>query len=210
MFAGIVEAKTELLEYTAPDPKTALPTRIKIKKPNDFNDLSIGDSISVNGVCLTVEAFDEAHMQFALGAETLKVTGWNSTNLGTRPLNLERSLRLQDRVHGHFVSGHVDGVGTVLRLSDEKGSRILVVAVEARLHQYLWPKGSVALNGVSLTINAVARGELEVCLVPETLKRTNFSDLLEGDQVTIEVDPFARGMAHYFVEFERRPREFHN
>jgi riboflavin synthase len=203
MFSGIVEVKTNLLSCTPENPNPQQATQIIVEKPSEFKDISLGDSIAINGVCLTLERFDATTMQFALGAETLKVTGWTAQNLKLRPLNLERSLRFGDRLHGHLVSGHVDAMGKVIRSEDLGGSWLLTVQIPAELSAMVWPKGSIAINGVSLTINAVKQNEVEVCLIPETLRRTNLSSLLVGDQVTLEVDPMARALQRMLAEKER-------
>lgn len=195
MFSGIVEARVQLLEFVADDQPNSSTARIKVKKPCEFNDLNIGDSIAVNGVCLTVEAFTDDYIQFALGAETLQATGWRPQNLGLQPMNLERSLRLGDRVHGHMVSGHVDGMAIIADLCRSKEHLSLKVRVPEFLLPFIWRKGSVALNGVSLTIHQVCGDQIEVGLIPETLRRTNLEFLNVGDRVTIEVDQLARGLA---------------
>lgn len=167
--------------------------------PSSFTDLRIGDSIATNGVCLTVEAYSPKHITFALGAETLKITGWTAENLKGTTLNLERSLRLGDRIHGHWVSGHVDAVGVVSTFRDLGGSMQLDVQAPAELMPFVWPKGSWAVNGVSLTINDVTReGVVSMCLIPETLARTNLGRLEVGSRVNLEIDTFARGLIHYF------------
>lgn len=190
MFSGIIEATSSLAAFTLKSGAA----EVQIVRPNDFNDLRLGDSISVDGVCLTVEAMDEQTVQFTLAAETLQVTGWNPENWGKLKVNLERSLRLGDRIHGHLVTGHVDAMGEVLGHTYNGESLILTVKYPEALDQLIWPKGSVALNGVSLTVNQVEAGCFQVCLIPETLRRTNLSLLRVGDKVTIEVDNLARGL----------------
>jgi riboflavin synthase len=208
MFSGIVEAKARLLKFTSENPTNQSPCRIIIEKPINFNDLRIGDSIAVNGICLTVEAFDEQGIQFCLGRETLQITGWGESELRAKPLNLERSMRANERVHGHFVTGHVDTMARVTFLHDLNGCRDLKVELSAELSDYFWRKGSLTINGVSLTINDVSRKvqssearsqerlQISVTLIPETLLRTNLSDLKLGDVVTIEMDQFARALVH--------------
>lgn len=190
MFSGIVEATTDLTAYT---PKSGA-AQVHLKRPNDFNDLHIGDSISVNGVCLTIEAIDESNIQFCLGAETLKVTGWSLDSFGQQPINLERSLRLGDRIHGHLVTGHVDAMGKAVSVLPQGESRFVQVSFPQDVAAFVWPKGSITVNGVSLTINKVEEGKFEVCLIPETLRKTNLGLLVEGDEVTLEVDNLARGL----------------
>jgi riboflavin synthase len=209
MFSGIVEAKTELLSFTRQNSQEPQIIRIKLKKPSEFNDIKPGDSIAVNGICLTVESHNENEIEFALGAETIKVTGWTEADLRSQSINLERSLRFGDRLHGHMVSGHVDAMGTVTEASALGGSWILKVRVPEYLADMIWPKGSVAINGVSLTVNAIHDNSIvEVCLIPETLKRTNLSEIQFGNKVTIEVDPMARALKRMISE--RNEREQHH
>jgi riboflavin synthase len=195
MFSGIVEAKARLLEYSADRPQNPDLVRIKVEKPKQFNDIALGDSISVNGICLTVEAQSEKDLQFAMARETLEVTGFNQVELQKRPLNLERSMKLNDRIHGHIVTGHVDGMGVISAIKEMNQSRNLTVQVPAALLPLVWKKGSVCLNGVSLTVNEVTDQSLEVCLIPETLNRTNLADVSVGDKITIEIDQMARGIS---------------
>jgi riboflavin synthase len=200
MFSGIVETKITLLEWI---PLGQI-VRIITDKPSSFNNLSIGDSIAVNGVCLTLEAYDVTTMQFALGPETLKVTGWSEELLKNASLNVERSLRLGDQIHGHLVSGHVDAMALVSgaqAISDdgEISTLILTLTLPKSLRALVWQKGSVALNGVSLTVNSVhdladEQTQIQVCLIPETLRRTNLAKLKVGDWVTVEADQYARAM----------------
>ncbi len=192
MFSGIVEAQSEIVS-TSSQPGIL---RITVQKPVDFNDIKSGDSIAVNGICLTVEKYDQSKIEFALAAETLRVTGWSESSLKTSKVNLERSLRMGDRVHGHFVSGHVDAMGKVEARREVGGSLELDIVFPENLKPYIWKKGSWALNGVSLTVNEVRANSASVCLIPETLERTNLSNLKSGDSVTIEVDPLARGLIH--------------
>lgn len=195
MFSGIVEAKVNLLEYTPDLPNTPTTIQIIVEKPSSFSDLSIGDSIALNGVCLTLEVITETSLQFSLGMETIKICGFSEKQLRERPINLERSLRFNDRIHGHIVTGHVDGMGVVRTLVDHGGCRIFQIGVPDQLLSFIWKKGSICLNGVSLTVNEVHGDIIEVCLIPETLRRTNLADIAVGSQVTLEVDQMARGIS---------------
>lgn len=194
MFSGIVEAKTKILHTHGSATDSGGLVFIEVAKPAEFNDLTIGDSIATNGVCLTVEKFDDKTISFALGAETLSITGWNEKNLKGQDVNLERSLRMGDRIHGHMVSGHVDTTGEVVGLRDDGGSLLLDVKAPASILRYVWKKGSWAVNGVSLTINSVEEGVVGHCLIPETVRRTNLGALKVGDKVNLEIDMMARGM----------------
>lgn len=191
MFSGIIEAVSEI--------KSSLELvnayRIQVEKPVEFNDLNLGDSIAVDGVCLTVEAFDENKITFSLAAETLRVLQWSPTSWIGKRVNLERSLRFGDRIHGHLVTGHVDSLAEVLRAELEGESFFLSVKVSSSIALYVWKKGSITINGVSLTVNEFKNSVVEVCLIPETLKRTNLGNLKSGQVVNIEPDYIARAVA---------------
>jgi riboflavin synthase len=193
MFSGIVEAQGKVINARR-DRNLVV---ITVDKPVEFDDLRIGDSICSSGVCLTVESFDDRQMTFALGDETLRLTGWTAETLYGQSLNLERSLRINDRIHGHMVSGHVDGTGEVVRVEDVGGSVILEVKVPETFSHFVWRKGSWAVNGVSLTINSVDAGVVRHCLIPETLRRTNLGSLHQGDRVNLEIDMMARGLVSF-------------
>ncbi len=190
MFSGIIETQSRV-KSAKNDRNLVL---ITVERPSDFSDLKLGDSIACNGVCLTVARFDQNEIEFALGAETLQVTGWSAESLRGVSLNLERSLRWGDRVHGHLVSGHVDAVGEVLAHRDLGGSTCFDVRLPGTIAAFVWKKGSWAVNGVSLTVNSVQDGIVSHVLIPETLSRTNLGALKEGDRVNLEADMYARGI----------------
>jgi riboflavin synthase len=191
MFSGIVESQSAALSCEA------LPGayRLRLERPTDFTDIRTGDSVSVDGVCLTVEALDQESLTFTLAAETVRVLRWNMDSAKGRRFNLERSLRWGDRIHGHMVSGHVDSLGEVVRVEHAGESLFIDVRLQPSLLAYVWPKGSIAIHGVSLTVNTVIGDVISVCLIPETQKRTNLSALKVGDLVNIEPDPMARAVA---------------
>ncbi len=174
---------------------------IDVERPETFTDIKIGDSICHNGVCLTVESFDQKKMTFALGAETLKITRWTVEKLKGAMLNLERSLGFGDRVHGHIVSGHVDDVGEVVLVKDLGGSVQVDIRAPRHLLQSVWKKGGWAVNGVSLTVNDVTSDTVSHCLIPETLRRTNLGQIRIGDTVNLEVDMMARAVASSLTQF---------
>ena len=155
----------------------------------DLSDVSVGDSIAVNGVCLTVTGLDSAAFEADVSAATMACTTGFAE--GGR-VNLEKALRLSDRLGGHVVTGHVDGVGRVSRFEAAGDSRLLAVEGPPGLARYFARKGSVAVNGVSLTINDVNGAEFAVNLIPYTLSATNLGDLRAGDRVNLEVDMLAR------------------
>ena len=209
MFSEIVEAKVNLLEYTPDLHEIPGQIQITLERPKEFDDIKVGDSIAVNGICLTVESFTENSMQFTLGAETIKVAGFTEAELRNQKLNVERSLRFNDRIHGHIVTGHVDGMGLIQTVLEKSGCKILQVFLPNALLPYVWKKGSICLNGVSLTVNEVHDHLAEVCLVPETLRRTNFSDIRAGARITVEADQLARGISR-MLNMEKVGHELNN
>ena len=155
----------------------------------DLSDVAKGDSIAVNGVCLTVTARRGRAFEVDVSRETLSCTAGFS--LGDR-VNLEKAMRASDRLGGHFVSGHVDGVGTVKRVEQAGGCRVLAIRAPAALAKYIARKGSITVNGASLTVNAVKAAGFTVNLIPHTLGATNLGGLRVGDRVNLEVDMLAR------------------
>ena len=156
-----------------------------------FADARLGESIAVNGVCLTVVAFDCAGFQADVSTETLALTTLGALPVG-HPLNLERALRVDDRLGGHLVSGHVDGVGQVLQVSDDGRAQRWRFAAPLPLSRYIAQKGSICVDGVSLTVNAVDETGFEVALVPHTIGHTAFAGMAIGAAVNLEVDLVAR------------------
>lgn len=155
-----------------------------------MDDVQIGDSIAVNGVCLTVVEFDHHGFTVDVSRETLNCTvGLEKQG---RHVNLEKALRLSDRLGGHLVSGHVDGVGEVIAFNDIGESWRLVVRAPQKLAKYIAAKGSIAINGVSLTVNHVAGAEFDVNLIPHTLEVTTLHELKAGAKVNLEIDLIAR------------------
>ena len=154
-----------------------------------LSDIAVGDSVAVNGACLTVAKRGKKSFGVDVSRETLRCTAGLDR---TGEVNLERSLRLADRLDGHLVLGHVDGVGKVTRFAPAGASRMLRVRVPAGLARYIARKGSIAVHGVSLTVNAVRGAEFDVNLIPHTLAVTTLKQLRVGDRVNLEVDPLAR------------------
>ncbi len=155
-----------------------------------LDDVQLGDSIAVNGVCLTVIALDGNAFTVDVSRETLNCTvGLDSLNA---PVNLEKALRLSDRLGGHLVSGHVDGVGEVVTFDDLGESWKLLIRAPQPLAKFIAIKGSITVNGVSLTINQVQGNEFALNLIPHTLAMTNLKNLTAGSRVNLEVDLIAR------------------
>jgi riboflavin synthase len=161
----------------------------------DLSDLRVGDSLAVSGCCLTIVAIDQTKLAFDVSAETLRCTARLD-----RPgaVNLEKALRLSDRLGGHLVAGHVDGVGVVTRFARaaSDGDNVeLEIEAPAELARFIASKGSIAVDGVSLTINAVAGRRFSVNLIPHTLAVTTLGSLASSERVNLEVDMVARYVA---------------
>ncbi|HYC15418.1 MAG TPA: riboflavin synthase [Stellaceae bacterium] len=154
-----------------------------------LRDVAVGDSIAVNGACLTVVKRGKKSFSVDVSRETLRVTAGLDRE---GEVNLEKALRLADRLDGHLVLGHVDGVGKVTGVEAQGASRKLRIRAPASSSRYIARKGSIAVDGVSLTVNAVRGAEFEVNLIPHTLAVTTLKDLRAGDSVNLEVDPLAR------------------
>lgn len=187
MFSGIIADVGRIKQASDRDGGLRL---VIAAKALDLGDVQIGDSIAVNGVCLTVIEHTADAFTVEVSRETLDCTvGLDAQDA---PVNLEKALRLADRLGGHLVSGHVDGVGEVVEFSDLGESWRLVVRAPQALAKYIAIKGSITINGVSLTINQVSGAEFSVNLIPHTLAMTNLKYLRAGSRVNLEVDLIAR------------------
>lgn len=187
MFTGIIEAigKIASLEMRGGDARLCLHTGAL-----DMADVRHGDSIAVNGACLTVIERASDKFTVEVSRETLNCTaGFERKDL---PVNLEKSMRLGDRLDGHLVSGHIDGTGEVSEFTDLGESWKLRVQAPQALEKFIASKGSITINGVSLTVNEVSGAEFSVNLIPHTLMMTNLKNLRAGSRVNLEVDLIAR------------------
>lgn len=188
MFTGLIQAVGRL---AAREPQGG-DQRLHIAFADlDRADLALGESIAVSGVCLTVVAFDADTWAADVSNETLALTTLGALPIGAA-VNLERALRASDRLGGHLVSGHVDGVGQVARVWDDGRSQRWRFAAAPGLLRFIAGKGSVAIDGVSLTVNVVDDEGFEVNLVPHTIAHTAFAETAVGAAVNIEVDVVAR------------------
>jgi riboflavin synthase len=188
MFTGIVETVGHI---TRLEPQAAGLRMGLAAGTLDLSDVRLGDSIAVSGPCLTVVACGADGFEVDVSSETLARTTLGGKRVGA-PVNLEKALRLSDRLGGHLVSGHVDGVGELRARIPEGEYLKLVIGVPAELARYLAGKGSIAIDGVSLTINAAGAAHCEVLTIPHTLERTTLGGLAPGDRVNLEVDLIAR------------------
>ena len=191
MFTGIIQA---LGAIASVEPRGG-DTRLVIGTGGlDASDVAIGDSICVSGVCLTVVAIDAAAFAADVSTETLSCTTLGALKSGDC-VNLEKSLRLADRLGGHLVSGHVDGVGRVLAVQPDARSQRWTFEVPPGLARYIAAKGSVCIDGVSLTVNEVASDRFGVNLIPYTLAHTGLGAARPGQRMNLEIDPIARYVA---------------
>ena len=188
MFTGIIRYQGELAANEARGGDRRL--TIRGAGPGAA-DIALGDSIAVNGVCLTVAGLVHDGFTADVSQETLGVTTLGMLATGTR-VNLEPALAVGDRLGGHFVSGHVDGVGTVHSVTRDARSLRLVIGLPKALGRYVTRKGSISVDGVSLTINAVSGSEVTLNIIPHTTAVTNIGGYTAGSRVNVEVDLLAR------------------
>ena len=187
MFTGIVE---ELGEVVAIE-DLGDAARLTVRGAEVTSDVSNGDSIAVNGVCLTVTSSAGEEFTADVMRETLTRSSLGALAVGTH-VNLERSVRLADRLGGHLVQGHVDGVGELTSCTPAEHWDVVRIALPPGLARYVVEKGSIAVDGISLTVTAVAGDWFEVSLIPETLKRTTLGYKQPGETVNLEVDVIAK------------------
>lgn len=188
MFTGIIQAQGQVRHIETRQGDWRLSVDVG---DLDMSDVQLGDSIATNGVCLTAVALDNSSFVADVSAESLKVTTLGELTVGTK-LNLEKALRLQDRLGGHLVSGHVDGVGVVKSIQADARSWRYQIEAPLDIARYIAQKGSVCINGISLTVNGVDQCVFDVNIVPHTRAETNIIDWKEGSRVNLEVDLLAR------------------
>ena len=194
MFSGVVDQTSLVLKAKTQSGVIQL----TVKRPSSYTSLKEGESINVEGLCLTLEKFNNKAMLFSLGPETLKITSWTPLKLKNKILNLERSLTLQIAVGGHLLTGHVDGLALVQKVKKQGSSVIFQIKIPKGFKAFFLKKGYIALNGVSLTVNNVKENILEICLIPKTLELTNLSHIKKGDMLNFEVDYMSRLFIHGF------------
>jgi len=196
MFTGIIEAigKIELIEDIDSDKRFIITSGSL-----NLSDVQRGDSISVNGVCLTVVDLQEKGFSTDVSVETLSCTTFNELAVGDQ-VNLEKALQLSSRLSGHMVSGHVDGKGTIQKKVTDARSERFEINFPAELRKYICKKGSICIDGVSLTINDVDESTFSVNIIPHTNVETIFSEYIEGKSVNLEVDIVARYMESLMMD----------
>ena len=186
MFTGLVKdlGRVTAIEQTGDGVTLAVRTRLS-------GDIALGDSVAVNGVCLTATAVEDGTFEAEVMHETLRRSSLAAAQQGS-DVNLELALRASDRLGGHIVQGHVDGLGSVRDVQEDGFARVVTIAAPPELLRYVVEKGSIAVNGVSLTVVAVGEDWFSVSLIPETLERTTLGGAAVGRPVNLEVDMFAK------------------
>lgn len=187
MFTGIIEEIGTIKKFS----KSGNDALIIVECKNVLEDTKIGDSIAINGVCQTVTSIDKNSFSAQVSSETLNVTTFSKLKTGAK-INLERALTLNSRLGGHIVSGHIDGLAKVKNIQKQSEFYNLNFEIEKNLEKYIAKKGSVAINGVSLTIAEIISNEFAVAIIPHTFENTNLNCLKTGDFVNIEVDILAK------------------
>ncbi len=194
MFTGIVTEVGLVADYE----RTDRGRRLTVRAPQTTEDLRTGDSVAVNGICLTAVVVIPPHFQVEAMAETLARSNLGGLDRGSS-VNLERPLQMGGRLDGHIVQGHIDAPGVVTRIQTEGRSKRVRISVPDGLERYLVYKGSVAVDGVALTVTAVGTGSFEVALIPHTLEVTTLRDLEVGDTANVEVDILAKYVERLLV-----------
>jgi riboflavin synthase len=200
MFTGLVEdiGSIESLDSGEDGARLRIATRLGA-------EVATGDSVSVNGVCLTATAVDSAGFETEAMNQTLEVTALGDLETGGR-VNLELAMKASDRLGGHIVQGHADGVAEVLSVEDDGFARRLRVGLSPGLIRYVVEKGSIGLNGVSLTVSALGEGWAEASLIPETLERTNLGGVAIGERLNVECDVVAKYVERLAAPFAGKER----
>jgi riboflavin synthase len=195
MFTGIIEGPGKVLSLTV----TGAAGRLRVELGAVAEGVRVGDSVSVDGACLTVARISGRVAEFDVSAETLRVSTLGSLAAGGE-VNLERSLRVGDRLGGHFVLGHVDGVGRIERLQSEPGQVTLAVSAPPEILSCLIPKGSIAVDGISLTLADLSPERFTVAVIPHTLDHTTLRKKSAGDRVNLELDVIGKYVARFLSQ----------
>jgi riboflavin synthase len=189
MFTGIITDIGTIVEL-----EQAGDLRARIRTSYDTAGIDLGASIASDGVCLTVVALGEDWYDVQISAETVSKTNLDGWEVGKR-VNLERALKVGDELGGHIVSGHVDGVAEIIQMRDEGDSTRVTLRAPADLARFIAPKGSVALNGTSLTVNEVEGDTFGINFIPHTKEATTWGEAKTGDRINLEIDTLARYVA---------------
>ena len=201
VFTGIVEGTGTVSNVT----KSENLTKISVKMPSKFSDdIKMGASVCIDGVCLTVSSINTDELGFDIIMETLNVTTFSNVNKGDI-VNIERSMKLGDEIGGHLLSGHVSTTATISKLENPENNHIVTFSTDLETIKYIFPKGYIALNGVSLTVGEVDKSNqtFNVYLIPETLRLTNLGEKVVGDKINLEIETQTRNMVDTLSEINK-------
>jgi len=187
LFTGIVEEVGSVQEVK----RSTSVTKIKVKASKIIDDLKVGDSVMVNGVCLTVTEVKGDAISFDISGETILRTNFVELRSGSE-INLERALKVSDRLGGHFITGHIDGTAGITSFLEQGGSLVLIIDIGSLDRRLVVEKGSIAIDGISLTVARQHDSMVEVAIIPYTLNATNLKTRKPGDRVNVELDIFAK------------------
>ena len=194
MFTGIIEGLGKIAAIRS----SGQGSRVTIEADFSLDQTKIGDSISVSGACLTAVNINDHRFEVDVSPETLKTTIFDQAKVGD-PVNLERAMRFSDRIDGHLVSGHVDGTGTVKQREMQGNAIIVTIEAGESLTRYMIAKGSVAVDGISLTINSCDAGSFSVSIIPHTAQLSTIGFKKRGDRVNIETDMIGKYVERFLT-----------
>jgi riboflavin synthase len=202
MFTGIIEDKGKVLrvEYRGQE------KRLTIELPSYLTEVQLGDSINVNGVCLTIVQKQKKAIELDLSQETLQKTVLGELKEGNQ-VNLERALKLTDRLGGHIVTGHIDGIGVIEERRRERDFLQLRISIPDSVSKYVVQKGSIAIDGISLTVNEYWGGEIRMTLIPYTIEKTTLMDKNVGDRVNLEADVLGKYVEKLLSRGDKKSEE---
>ncbi len=186
MFTGIIEGLGRIKKFDK-NTKNRSAAKMEIDLGNLARGLKVGDSVAINGVCLTTTNISKTLVEFEMISETIKRTNLGTLEAGDR-VNIERSLKVGERMEGHFVLGHVDGTGKIIKIEELSKEVKIWIELPKELTRYVVKKGSITIDGISLTLVDVIKNKISVCIIPHTMKITNLSSKKIGDKVNIETD----------------------
>jgi len=199
MFTGLIEEIGEITQFMISQDFAQL----SIKAQKILTNLQIGDSISVNGICLTVNDFNRIEFKTDLMKATLKKTNLVSKKIGSK-VNLERAMQLQSRIGGHLISGHIDCYGKITNIQELQNNKIIEIETPESLKRYIIPQGSIAVDGISLTIHQITYAGFTVSIIPHTIKETTLSFLKVGDLVNLEADLIGKYVQNFLENKENQ------
>jgi riboflavin synthase len=199
MFTGIIEDRGKVLRIEHREQER----RLILELPPHLTEVQLGDSINVNGVCLTVVQKNGQMIELDLSLETLQKTALRELKKGDQ-VNLERALRLTDRLGGHIVTGHVDGIGQIVEKTEERDFLKLRIRIPDSVSRYVVEKGSIAIDGISLTVNDFREGEIRMTLIPYTIEKTALKQKRIGDQVNLEADILGKYVEKFLDRGEKK------